>query len=181
MNRRPFAALLVTLSLLFCFACSKNADIPAPTEAPPVKVDKPADEIKEQPKPVVEVDNEPKPLDDFDIQNMQKKMADIYFDFDKHELREDSLSTLRHHVELLKANADIKVLVEGHCDERGTEEYNLGLGERRASRVHQYFLDAGIDANRLKTISYGEMRPVEEGSNESAWSKNRRAHFRLSK
>jgi peptidoglycan-associated lipoprotein len=181
MNRRTFASLATTLLLLFSFACSKNADIPAPKEAPPVKVDKPAAVIEEQPKPTVDVNNEPKPLDDFNVSKIQKEMADVYFDFDKSDLRNDTRSTLNHHVELLKANSSIKVLIEGHCDERGTEEYNLGLGERRSNRVREYFIDSGIAASRMKTISYGEMRPIQNGHDEDAWAMNRRAHFKLSK
>jgi peptidoglycan-associated lipoprotein len=87
---------------------------------------------------------------------------------------------LDRYVSVLNANPDLKVLVEGHCDERGTEEYNLALGERRANRVKTYLVNAGVDASRLKTISYGELRPKAQGSNEEAWALNRRAHFKLS-
>jgi peptidoglycan-associated lipoprotein len=180
MNSKHIACL-VLISLVFSF-CSKKADIPAPQEPPPpTKVEKPAAEIREPPKPTVEVAKPPKRLDDFDVSNIQKKMADIFFDFDKSELRSDAKTTLNHHVELLKANKGIKVLIEGHCDERGTEEYNLGLGERRANRVREYFISLGISDHRIRTISYGEMRPLSSSHDEAGWAMDRRAHFKLSK
>lgn len=169
---------IAILSLLFTtFACVKN-DLPMPTEAPPVVVEKPAEEIKETAPPKVIVEK-PKPVDDFDVSKL--KMEDVYFDFDKADLRSDTLDSLARHVETLNANPRLKVLIEGHCDERGTEEYNLALGERRATRILDYFVSAGVNKGRLKTISYGEIRPKVNEHNEGAWAQNRRAHFRLSK
>ena len=77
----------------------------------------------------------------------------------------------------MKNNTGDSVIIEGHCDERGTNEYNLALGERRAESAKKYLVNLGIDASRLETVSYGEERPVDSGSNEAAWKKNRRAHF----
>jgi len=98
----------------------------------------------------------------------------VFFDFDKSELRPDARSTLAKWVAFLKKYPNDKLTVEGHCDERGTVEYNLGLGDRRATAVKNFLMAEGIDAGRLKTISYGKSRPAVLGHNEGAWSQNRR-------
>ena len=103
--------------------------------------------------------------------------APIYFDFDRSELREDARQTLQTKAEALRQFPDIRIRVEGHCDERGTVEYNLALGERRADAARAYLVDLGIDPDRMTTISYGEERPAMDGNNESAWSQNRRDEF----
>lgn len=104
----------------------------------------------------------------------------VYFDFDRSELKTGE----RHKVEsvadyLKKAAATNKLLIEGHCDERGTEEYNRSLGERRALALREYLLNLGIDSNRIRTISYGKDRPVDPGHTDEAWAKNRRGVFVL--
>jgi peptidoglycan-associated lipoprotein len=104
-------------------------------------------------------------------------MEDVFFDFDKSVLRDDAKASLDRNVAWLRANAGARVSVEGHCDERGTNEYNLALGERRAKAVKDYLVAAGIAANRIQTISYGEERPFVLGHDESAWRWNRRGHF----
>jgi peptidoglycan-associated lipoprotein len=107
-------------------------------------------------------------------------LKDVFFDFDKAEVREDQKAALSEDVGWLKANARVKITVEGHCDERGTAEYNLGLGERRAKAVKDYLVDGGIAADRIATISYGKERPFVLGHDESAWKWNRRGHFVIS-
>lgn len=104
-------------------------------------------------------------------------VEDVFFDFDKSVLRDDAKATLNRNAAWLKANANARVSVEGHCDERGTNEYNLALGDRRAKAVKDFLVAAGIAANRLQTISYGEERPFVLGHDESAWRWNRRGHF----
>lgn len=99
----------------------------------------------------------------------------IYFEFDRSELGQDALNTLKENAAYLINNPDVKIVVEGHCDDRGTVEYNLSLGQRRAVKVKEYYTQLGIVSNRIATISYGEEKPVDTRSNESAWSKNRRA------
>lgn len=98
----------------------------------------------------------------------------VFFDFDKYDIRPDARVRLESQAGWLKKNPDVTVTIEGHCDERGTREYNLALGERRANAVKNYLVALGIDPNRLSTISYGKERPAVEGSNEYAWSQNRR-------
>jgi len=101
----------------------------------------------------------------------------IYFDFDKADVRPDQQSILDGNADYLKQNADVKVQIEGHCDERGTNEYNLALGERRSESAKKFLTDLGLAASRFTTISYGEEKPLDTGKTEVAWSKNRRAHF----
>jgi peptidoglycan-associated lipoprotein len=104
-------------------------------------------------------------------------LRDVFFDFDKYDIRPEDAKTLDANAAWLKTNADNLVLIEGHCDERGTNEYNLALGERRAKATMNYLVSQGVQANRITIISYGEERPVCTEKNESCWSKNRRGHF----
>jgi len=106
-------------------------------------------------------------------------LKDVFFDFDKANIRDDQKAALNDNVGWLKGNTGAKLLVEGHCDERGTAEYNLGLGERRAKAVKDYPIAAGVAADRVSTISYGKERPFVLGHDESAWKWNRRGHFVL--
>jgi peptidoglycan-associated lipoprotein len=98
----------------------------------------------------------------------------VNFDYDKYDLRSDAQAILRGQAAWLNQNPSRTVTVEGHCDERGTREYNLGLGERRANAVKQYLVSLGVSAGRLKTISYGKERPICVTSDETCWGKNRR-------
>jgi peptidoglycan-associated lipoprotein len=102
---------------------------------------------------------------------------DIYFDFDKSTLTPAAQDNLLRKAEWLRENSDATVSIEGHCDERGTNEYNLALGDRRAESAKAFLIDLGIDPSRLTTISYGEERPVDPRNMEEAWAKNRRDHF----
>ncbi len=108
-------------------------------------------------------------------------IQDIFFDYDKSEIRPDSREKLAKAADWMKAHPESEFLLEGHCDERGTREYNLALGDRRANATRDYLASLGVDAAKLKTISYGKERPFVEGHDESAWSKNRRTHFVLTK
>jgi len=104
-------------------------------------------------------------------------LKDVFFDFDKFQIRDDQKAALDTNVAWLKANPRAKLAIEGHCDERGTPEYNLGLGERRAKVVKEYLVTAGIAADRIVTVSYGEERPFVLGHDEAAWKWNRRGHL----
>ncbi|MGH7345109.1 MAG: peptidoglycan-associated lipoprotein Pal, partial [Candidatus Rokuibacteriota bacterium] len=104
-------------------------------------------------------------------------LKEVHFDFDKYEIRAEDAKTLDGNATWLKSNADNLVLIEGHCDERGTNEYNLALGERRAKATMNYLVSQGIQANRVTIISYGEERPVCSDKAEACWAKNRRANF----
>lgn len=104
---------------------------------------------------------------------------DIHFDFDKAVILPEARQVLMEKAAWLKENSDVKVMIEGHCDERGTVEYNIALGMRRAQSAKACMIDLGIAASRMSTISYGEECPVDPGHNEEAWAKNRRAHFAI--
>jgi len=107
-------------------------------------------------------------------------LRNIYFDFDKSNIKPEFQSVLEGIAGWLNERPDKQLLIEGHCDERGTNEYNLALGERRALSVRRYLVGLGIAPDRLHTISYGEERPAAPGHDESAWSQNRRAEFKIS-
>jgi len=103
----------------------------------------------------------------------------IHFDLDKSNIRSDDMGALDQKVAILQANPDLRIRVGGHCDERGSDEYNLALGNRRAQSAKQYLVSHGIDAGRIETQSWGEERPLVDGHDESAWSQNRRAEFEV--
>jgi peptidoglycan-associated lipoprotein len=106
-----------------------------------------------------------------------KLLKDIRFDYDKYDIRREDEGILRENAAFLKKNPKMKIQIEGHCDERGTVEYNLALGERRANMTKRYLVSLGITSDRISTISFGKERPLDPGHNEEAWAKNRRAHI----
>jgi peptidoglycan-associated lipoprotein len=106
-------------------------------------------------------------------------LADIYFAYDSAALSDEARAVLDQHARWLQARADVRVVVEGHCDERGTVEYNLALGEQRAQAAREYLASLGVPAGRLSIVSYGKERPIDPGHGEEAWAKNRRAHFAI--
>lgn len=107
-------------------------------------------------------------------------LKDIYFDFDQATIREDSKKLLNENIEWLRKNPTVKVTIEGHSDERGSSEYNLALGDRRSRATRDYLIAAGVEANRISSISFGKERPFVLGHDDSAWQWNRRAHFAVS-
>ena len=105
------------------------------------------------------------------------QIPDIIFDYDKYNLTPEAQAILRSHAPAFVKYKEYKLVVEGHCDERGTVEYNLALGEERAAQTVKYLVNLGIEMERVKTISYGKEKPLDSGHNEAAWAKNRRVHF----
>lgn len=101
----------------------------------------------------------------------------VHFDYDRYNLTDKATTILAENAALLMANPSVHILIEGHCDERGTDEYNLALGEKRALAARDYFVSFGIARSRLSVISYGEERPIDPAANEEAWAKNRRGDF----
>jgi len=112
-----------------------------------------------------------------EVKNMLATM--IHFDFDKSDIKSDDVGALDQKVAILQANPGLRVRISGHCDERGSDEYNLALGNRRATRAKEYLVQHGIDAGRVETVSYGEERPIAQGHDESAWAQNRRDEFEI--
>lgn len=104
-------------------------------------------------------------------------LKDIHFDFDRYDIRPEDAEIMKENAALLSKNSNLKIQIEGHCDERGTAEYNLALGQRRANSAMTYLVSLGIPAGRLSTISYGEEKPLDPAHTEEAWAKNRRDHF----
>lgn len=109
----------------------------------------------------------------------QEALRDVFFEYDSNELSSAALEALMFDAGYLMSNTGFRVLLEGHCDERGTVDYNLALGERRAQAVYQYLTNYGVPASRLSTVSYGKERPFVRGSDEYAFSQNRRVHLRV--
>ena len=110
-------------------------------------------------------------------QERPSRFPDILFDYDQYFIREDAKPVLAQVADFLKSRPGASILIEGHCDERGTPEYNLALGERRAESTRNYLASLGVPAKALATVSFGEEKPADPGHDEAAWAKNRRAHF----
>lgn len=106
-------------------------------------------------------------------------LGDIHFDLDRADLRDGDRAILSQNADTLKKFDFLRITVEGHCDERGSVEYNLSLGERRAKAAYDYLVSLGVDASRLKTVSYGKEVPLCQESSEDCWARNRRAHFAI--
>jgi peptidoglycan-associated lipoprotein len=133
-------------------------------------------EIEPPPEEEVVEKEEPPPPTPQEVVDMLKM---IHFDFDKYEIRPGDAKILEANSKILKDYPDVKIIIEGHCDERGTVEYNLLLGERRANAAKKYLIELGIDSTRISTVSYGKERPLDPRHCEEAWAKNRRAQFKL--
>jgi peptidoglycan-associated lipoprotein len=122
----------------------------------------------------------PGPKETPEVSESQKgelALEDVHFDFDRYDIRPGDADILSRDAGWAKKNPGQNISIEGHCDERGTVEYNLALGERRAEAAKNYLVSLGVDAGVLKTISYGKSKPMDDGHDEAAWAKNRRAHF----
>ncbi len=165
------------LALVVIGGCSKKSPMepqPAVTapEQPPVETYQPPAPQPETPvQPIIKPAEAPVTIE------KKVQLDDVFFAFDVYALSPEARKILSADADVLSENSDAQILIEGHCDERGTREYNLGLGERRANSTKNYLVSLGVDASRIQTISYGEDRPFAFGHNENAWSQNRRAHI----
>ncbi|HEY0788296.1 MAG TPA: peptidoglycan-associated lipoprotein Pal [Thermoanaerobaculia bacterium] len=192
MNRnrgRVFLIMLVVLSLALAFGCrtrAKKAEVvpePVPPvvepepERPAVEVAPPTDFVKEPEVAAEDLSGSTEEL----TERAQRLgwVRDVFFEFDSFTLSADGQDALAVTASWLKAHPEFSLLVEGHCDERGTQQYNLALGDRRANVAKDYIVTLGVDAGRVRTISYGEERPFATGSDETSWAQNRRAHMTL--
>lgn len=145
---------------------------PGMEEKKVVETTKPTEKIKEE--QIAKVESKEVPSK---VEEVSGMFQDIHFDFDKYDIREDAKPTLKAIADYLTKNNNHKVLIEGHCDERGTNEYNLALGDKRAKAAKDYLISLGVPSNRIDTISYGEEKPLCKEKNEECWAKNRRDHF----
>ena len=176
---------LVISMLLFSFACAPKATTQTPTMTQPA-VEEPEQMVDEEELARQKAEEARIAEENLAAQKAAELQAakerfvneDIRFDFDSALLSMQAQSILRAKALFLKENVGM-VTIEGHCDERGTGEYNMALGDRRARSAKSFLVDLGIPASRIKTVSYGEERPLDPASNEMAWAKNRRAHFVL--
>jgi peptidoglycan-associated lipoprotein len=183
---KPLAVLLLlTVTLAACAKKVPSVERPAPPPADPAMTTAPAPPPP-PPRPVDEpmpVPPEPEAIkasdlpDDLDSLNRSGVLKPVFFDLDSSEVNAASQQVLQENADVMRRNARWQITIEGHCDERGTAEYNLALGERRALAARTYLLSLGIPAERVRTVSYGKEFPFDQGHDESAWSKNRRAHF----
>jgi peptidoglycan-associated lipoprotein len=173
--------------LLAAGACGPKAspDIPAdPPDTPPPAAEPGGATDVDRDTPSTAGDRQPNPLD-AEIKRADDHaretglIGDVYFDFDKYDLKPEARERLSKNAEFLKQNQAFLVEIQGHCDERGTNDYNIALADRRANAAKEYLVTLGIGANRLKTVSYGEERPVCTEPNESCWWRNRRGEFHL--
>ena len=188
-NRNLFVILLLVIGLaIIPTACKKQpADTtpPVDTEATAAADTPPADRVDTPPEgvEVTEGFGQEKPTVQEEVAptvaqwNEMGVLKTIYFAFDKADLSDEARRTLRANADWLKTHASHGVVVQGHCDERGTIEYNLSLGQRRAQTVKDYLGSLGVDGSRVRTVSYGEERPLASGHDESSWAQNRRAEF----
>ena len=187
MNRRTSTAMVWTIALVLAaglVACGPKEE-PEPAPMMDMADEKPAETVAPPAAPDTSMDETPSLLDQ-DLQAIQDTiirqglLGDVYFDFDKYALRMDARDRLRKNAEFMKSYPMLEFGLEGHCDERGTNEYNLALGERRANAAKDYLVSLGVSASQVRTISYGEEKPFCAGHDESCWQKNRRGHFVLS-
>ena len=168
--KRLLVAMLVLGLMVVVFGCGgKNAvdEDPAQITEPPEVEAPPVEE-----EPVVEQEPVEVPLPVLD---------DVFYAFDKYSLTDDSKRKLEGNASELKRASESTVIIEGHCDERGTKSYNLALGEKRAKAAKDYLVSLGVSGSRITVISYGKERPFDPGHNEAAWAKNRRGHFVVKK
>jgi peptidoglycan-associated lipoprotein len=179
MKKTALVVLALAGAIAFT-ACGKKT-VPAPPPPPPPLVPEapppaPPPPPRAEVAPVVDEYARIKAMSAEEIEK-SGLLAEAYFEFDKSEIREQDRAVLSKNADALKRFDFLRVTVEGHCDERGTVEYNLALGERRAKAAHDYLVSLGVPADRLKVVSYGKEVPACTQSSEDCWQKNRRAHF----
>ena len=181
MKKLVILSLVCLLVFAFFLSCRKKVE-EAPPPPPPQVKEQPMVEKVEKP-PVVkepELSEEEifmaKSLEEI---NKEAPLEMIHFDYDKYFIRSDAKPVLEENATWLKKFSSARLLIEGHCDERGTEEYNLALGEKRAKSTLDYLISLGVSPDRMEIISYGKSQPLDPGHNEVAWQKNRRSQFTI--
>ncbi len=189
MSRKRLIWMVVPLLLTVLYGCPKKKPATAPadlnvetTTVPPPSGSTTTD-VQPPREPAARSDQTEDPLLSEDMKLVNDELrrrgfsSDVYFAYDESALNDDARAKLSRNAELLKAQARFNLTIEGHCDERGTAEYNLALGERRANAVRGYLGSLGVGTERMRTLSYGSERPVCTEHEESCWSQNRRAHM----
>ncbi len=182
-QQKGLLVVLLAVTMIVGFGACKSK--PVETEPPPVA--QPAPPPPAPPPPAKEVeDKEPAPIKieratppTIDELNAAGHLKTVYFDFDKYDLTETTRATIRQNADWLRANPGHSIVIEGHCDERGSIEYNLALGEKRANATREFLRSLGIGNTKVRIVTFGEERPADPRSNEAAWAKNRRAEFKF--
>jgi peptidoglycan-associated lipoprotein len=172
--------VFVVMLGLIAFGCSKKVVKPeAGIEEAPMQGQamEPVEEITTEPQTEVTGQEMAKVEEEMVPRPEKPDLGDVYFDFDRYEIEDSAKPVLREIATWLINNSDGSVLIEGHCDDRGTNEYNLALGDRRASAVKNFLISSGVSAMKTETVSFGEEKPVCSEMTEDCWAKNRRAHF----
>jgi peptidoglycan-associated lipoprotein len=182
--KRICAVLAVLVIVALAAGCAKKppkTEEPAPppaTEPGAGQTPVPTPPVSTGPEGGLDIEN--MTLDQLNAEVAKKGLLrDIHFDFDRYLLRDDARGILKDNVAFLLEYPSLAIQIEGNCDERGTDEYNLALGDKRARAAEDYLKRAGLATGRLSTVSFGEERPLDPGHNEEAWAKNRRAHFKI--
>ncbi len=175
---RIVMGLVIVMALFVFGGCAKKAQVPpGPEEVERVDVE----EVPREAVPSVQGDAAEELTEESlraqARQELQDRLEDIHFDFDKYNIRPDARRILKKNYQILQEAPGAELFIEGHCDERGTVEYNLALGQRRANAARDYMISLGMGAAQISTVSYGEERPLDPRSTEEAWAKNRRCHF----
>lgn len=194
MRKAMFGMVVLCGSMLMVGGCAKKdivkQDEPIPAVAAPVSPPQTPKQAPAAPQPAKEETAQPLAIQGETVSmtapaqaapEVKSALEKIYFAFDSSTLSEQSRDTLYRNAEVIIKKSTAKYIVEGHCDERGSDEYNLALGERRAKAAYNYLLTLGVPADRLQSVSYGEERPAEQGHDETAWAQNRRAEFSIAK
>ena len=183
-TRRIIWTFLLAISMVVT-ACAKKAPKTSDVNAAPVATPAPATDVNAQARPAVVDPTENDPLKDPDLARINDYLAkqgllgDVFFEYDKADLRDDARARLSSNADWLRSHPEFEVTIEGHCDERGTNEYNLALGNRRAAAALAYLKTLGVAEDRFETISFGKEKPLCTEGNEKCWSQNRRAEFKL--
>jgi peptidoglycan-associated lipoprotein len=166
---------LILTAMAILAACALMSGCTRPIVKPPFGLDRMPSSFLPEAAPTAG------PIGTSNIQALQATLKPVYFDFDQYTLSPESQQALQYDAEILKRAPNVPIVAEGHCDERGTEEYNLALGDRRARSAINYLQELGVPSQSLSAVSYGSELPVDPGHNEAAWAKNRRVYLRVSK
>jgi peptidoglycan-associated lipoprotein len=177
-----WAVLALSIAALMSVGCAKKQTVKSEGTQAPAAAPAPVTEapVKEAPAPVAAAPAAPAEAPGVAVtEEKASQFDDVHFDFDKSVVKEEGRKTCGVVADYMKKHPKAKLLIEGHCDERGTAEYNMALGERRATAVMNYLVSLGVPKAALSTVSFGKEKPLDPGHNEAAWAKNRRAHFDL--
>lgn len=185
--RRSLSYLFICVLLIGLVDCAKKVPPPAPPPPPPPPAAPPPPPPPPRPPPPPPPPPAPAPRPptedeifsrkSLDELNREKPLSEVFFDYDKAEIRDEARATLQRNADFLKRWTSTRVSIDGHCDSRGTNEYNLALGERRATAVKEYLVSLGVAGDRIQQVSKGEESPVCTEDNEACWSRNRRGAF----